>query len=56
MDYRQLPMFAERNHWRVSVFDTGAMVYFEELAAFADEYDDFLARATNVLSSQRRPA
>jgi len=42
VDYRQLPAFAERNHWRVAVFDTGAMVYFEELEAFAAEYDRFL--------------
>ena len=43
VDYRQLPAFAERNHWRMAVFNTGAMVYFEELNAFADEYDRFLA-------------
>jgi pimeloyl-ACP methyl ester carboxylesterase len=44
VDYRQLPTLAERNHWRVAVFNTGAMVYFEELNAFADEYDRFLAQ------------
>jgi len=43
VDYRQLPAFADRNHWRVTVFNTGAMVYFEVLTAFADEYDRFLA-------------
>ena len=44
VDYRQLPTFAERDHWHVTVFDTGAMVYFEELNAFAEEYGRFLAR------------
>jgi pimeloyl-ACP methyl ester carboxylesterase len=42
VDYRQLPSFAGRNAWRVSVFDTGAMVYFELLDGFADQYDRFL--------------
>lgn len=43
VDYRQLAMFAERNHWRVTVFNTGAMIYFEDLNSFATEYDRFLA-------------
>ncbi len=43
VDYRQLPAFAEKNQWLVSVFNTGAMVYFEELDLFAAEYDRFLA-------------
>lgn len=42
VDYRQLPQFAARGGWRVTVFDTGAMIYFEELGAFADEYDKCL--------------
>ena len=46
VDYRQLPAFAQRNAWHVTVFDTGAMVYFEELDAFAGEYERFLARIT----------
>lgn len=44
VDYRQLPAFAERNEWSVTVFNTGALVYFEELGAFADEYDRFLTQ------------
>lgn len=43
VDYRQLPTFAARNHWRVTVFNTGAMVYFEDLNAFIEEYDRFTA-------------
>jgi hypothetical protein len=43
VDYRQLPRFVERNHWRVTVFDTGALIYFEELCAFTAEYERFLA-------------
>jgi pimeloyl-ACP methyl ester carboxylesterase len=45
VDYRQLPAFAERNHWRVTVFDTGALVYFEQLGSFAAEYDRVLTNA-----------
>jgi pimeloyl-ACP methyl ester carboxylesterase len=48
VDYRQLPTFAERNQWRVSVFDTGALVYFEELRAFAEDFDRFLAQIDPV--------
>jgi pimeloyl-ACP methyl ester carboxylesterase len=43
VDYRQLPRFVERNHWRVTVFDTGALIYFEELCSFTAEYARFLA-------------
>lgn len=42
-DYRQLAAFAERNHWRVSVFNTGALVYFEEPDSFAATFDQVLA-------------
>ena len=42
VDYRQLPEFAERNHWSTSVFDSGAMIYFEQIDAFVEEYDRFL--------------
>jgi hypothetical protein len=43
VDYRQLPAFAARNNWRVSVFNTGALIYFEALQAFTEYYDRFLA-------------
>jgi pimeloyl-ACP methyl ester carboxylesterase len=44
VDHRQLPAFAERGGWPVSVFDTGALPYFEDLSGFVAEYDRFLAR------------
>ena len=43
VDYRQLPAFVERNRWSAQVFSTGAMIYFEQLDAFAQAYDGFLA-------------
>jgi hypothetical protein len=42
VDYRQLPQFAERNHWRVSVFDGGALPYFEQAHEFLEAYQKFL--------------
>jgi pimeloyl-ACP methyl ester carboxylesterase len=44
VDYRQLPTFAARNQWSVTVFNTGAMVYFEEINSFIEEYDRFTQR------------
>jgi hypothetical protein len=44
VDYRQLATFAQRNAWQVPVFDTGTMVYFEEVNAFVNEYEGFLAQ------------
>lgn len=45
VNYRQLAEFSERNHWRVTVFDSGALPYFEELSTFVDDYQRFLAQA-----------
>ena len=42
VDYRQLPEFVDRDGWRVTVFNTGAMIYFELLQSFVDEYNKFL--------------
>jgi pimeloyl-ACP methyl ester carboxylesterase len=42
VDYRQLPSFVERNRWSATVFNTGAMIYFEDLIGFAEAYDRFL--------------
>ncbi len=49
VDYRQLPAFVARNKWRLNVFNTGAMIYFEELDAFAEEYDRFLAAQPSLV-------
>lgn len=43
VDYRQLPDFARRCGWQVSVYSTGAMVYFEQPSAYSLDYDRFLA-------------
>ena len=43
VDYRQLGTFAERNQWRVTVFDGGALPYFEELHSFIGEFQRFLS-------------
>jgi pimeloyl-ACP methyl ester carboxylesterase len=42
VDYRQLPSFARRAGWPISVLDTGALPYFEDLPRFIAEYDGFL--------------
>jgi pimeloyl-ACP methyl ester carboxylesterase len=43
VDYRQLPAFAERGHWQVTAFDSGALPYFERGAQFADAWNRFLS-------------
>ena len=43
VDYRQLPTFAERGRWQVSVFDTGALPYFERGTQFAEQWGQFLS-------------
>ena len=48
VNYTQLADFAKRNDWRVTVFDTGAMPYFELPDAFATAYDSFLAEPQRV--------
>ena len=42
-DYRGLSFIAGRPNWRVSVFQTGAMPYFELPAEFGAAMDDFFA-------------
>jgi pimeloyl-ACP methyl ester carboxylesterase len=42
-DYRGRCYFEGRPNWRFSVFQTGAMPYFERPAAFCAAYDTFLA-------------
>lgn len=41
-DYRGKTIVEGRPNWRFSVFQTGAMPYFEVLEAFCSEYDRFL--------------
>jgi pimeloyl-ACP methyl ester carboxylesterase len=42
VDYRLKTFFEARANWRFTVFDTGALPYFERLDEFAREYDRFL--------------
>ena len=44
-DYRALLLVQGRANWRLSVFNTGALPYFEEPAAFNAGLSDLLARA-----------
>jgi hypothetical protein len=41
-DYRGSALIAGRPNWQVTVFDSGAMPYFERLADFVAAYDAFL--------------
>ncbi|MDE2081944.1 MAG: alpha/beta hydrolase [Burkholderiales bacterium] len=41
-DYRGLGLVSGRPNWRVSVFDTGALPYFEQPAAFFEQMDALL--------------
>jgi hypothetical protein len=50
-NYRRKSMFARRPNWSFTVFETGALPYFEVGERFTAEYDAFLAR-----SRARRPA
>ena len=43
-DYQQLPGFATRGNWRVTVFDTGAMPHLENAPRFTEQFDAFLAQ------------
>ena len=47
VDYRKTETVAGRSNWTVRVFETGALVYFEELDAFTRDYDAFLAVAAD---------
>ncbi len=44
-DYRLAGALLARPNWRGSVYQTGALPYFEEFAAFIADYDSFLATA-----------
>jgi hypothetical protein len=41
-DYEQKTLVASKPNWQISVFDTGAMPYFELTQAFCDRYQAFL--------------
>lgn len=47
-DYRQLRPMAARRSWRVTGFDTGALPYFEDLEAFAAEYEAFMSHCAGA--------
>lgn len=44
-DYRHKRLLADRPHWRFTVFQTGALCYFEVPEAFCAAFDAFLADA-----------
>lgn len=44
-DYRLKSLLQDRPNWRISVFQTGAMPYFEETQAFCQAWDAFLGGA-----------
>jgi len=44
-DYRLSPALLARPNWHGSVYQTGALPYFEEFSAFTADYDRFLATA-----------
>ena len=44
-DYRLAARLLTRSNWRGTVYQTGALPYFEEPAAFMADYDGFLAAA-----------
>jgi len=45
-DYRELELVRDRLNWRVTVMQTGAMPYFEDISAFIAAYKAFLDRAS----------
>ena len=44
-DYRLAATLLQRPNWSCSIYQTGALPYFEETAAFIASYDSFLATA-----------
>lgn len=42
-DYRAKTLVQGRPNWRITVFDSGALPYFEDLAGFCRAWDEFLA-------------
>jgi pimeloyl-ACP methyl ester carboxylesterase len=47
-DYRGLPLLKPQPPWRVTVFPTGALPYFERSEAFRAEFDALLAKPTRA--------
>ncbi len=45
-DYQGKELVASRENWQFTVFQTGAMPYFEQTEHFTKSYDTFLASAT----------
>jgi len=43
-DFRGLDIVKDRPNWSVTVFETGAMPYFEQPERFCAAFDDFLQR------------
>ena len=44
-DFSRTDVVAHKSNWRITVFQTGALPYFEQTQAFIKAYDDFLAQA-----------
>ena len=41
-DYTQTSLVEPRKNWSITVFDSGALPYFEVPREFAESYDEFL--------------
>lgn len=50
-DYAQKTLVANRPNWRISVFPTGALPYFEVTPSFCEQYQDFLQSVQVAASS-----
>lgn len=55
VDYRYKAAFADRANWRFSVFDSGALPYFERPAEFITAYDNFLDASGSPGASEPHP-
>jgi hypothetical protein len=44
-DFRGRSLIRDRGNWRTTVYQTGALPYFETSAAFCRDFDAFLAGA-----------
>ena len=53
-NYRRKSLFAQRSNWSFTVFETGAMPYFEVGQRFVAEYDAFLQRACSSVTARKR--
>ncbi len=55
VDYRYKDALSDHSNWRFTVFDAGAMPYFEHPAEFIAAYDGFLASADRTAGEHGNP-